>query len=47
MHLGYWTVFSDEQAILACRDFQSAWTLVYDLSQHMRRQNESTTQTRE
>ena len=34
---GYWTIFSGDQAVLSCRDFAAAWTLVYELSQQMRR----------
>ena len=48
MHLGYWTVFSGTQAVLACESFNRAWTLVYETSQQMRRAHDHPpTQTRE
>jgi hypothetical protein len=31
-HLGYWTIFSGKQPVMTCVSFESAWSLVYELS---------------
>lgn len=36
MHEGYWTVFSGQQAVICCKSFDSAWTLVYALSKEIK-----------
>lgn len=33
---GYWTIFSGEQAVMACTSFESAWRLVWEITQAQR-----------